>query len=230
MLIAVLTTSSFERGEIMKRLIILLVAALSLNSCLTLDGNLTVRETLTVKKKSGLFGLGSKKTQVGPGAYRAKFDIVSKDSFVLQLVRDGEKDIRIPLKSDRNLNVPNGNGPIFISNRELNQEYDLAGDVRTDVDEYGYARGRESCTYTTVERHCRPVCTRSENGSQHCEKVCREETITHNGYQEVQYHYRKTFRALELDFLKGGSNARVAHFSGTDTQNEKIYDYKSSCY
>lgn len=214
----------------MKRLFVLLVAAVSLNSCLTLDGNLTVKETLTVKKKSGLFGLGTKKTQVAPGLYRAKFDVVSNDSFVLQLVRDGEKDIRIPLKSERDLNVPRGNGAIFISNRDLNLDYDIAGDIRTDVDEYGYARGRESCSYTTTERQCRPVCTRSEDGSQHCEKVCKEVTITHNGYQEVQFHYRRTFRALELDFLKGGSNQRVAHFSGTDTQNEKIYDYKSSCY
>lgn len=214
----------------MKKLVVLLLAAMSLSSCLTLEGRLEVTESMTVKRKSGLFGLGSKKVTINPAVYQAKFDVVDRDSFVLQLVRDGEKDIRIPLKSERSLNVPHGTGNIFISHSDLNVDYDIAGFIQTDVDTYGHARDRESCSWTTVERRCRPVCRREPNGSQHCDKVCEDITVTHHGYKQVQYHYERTFRALDLEFLKGGSNVRVANFKGTDTKVNKIYDYQGPCF
>ena len=231
----------------MKNLFNLLMISAIAASCVNLDGQLNIKQPMTVKQKSGFLNLGSKKVELEAGIYKADLKINNSKSFTLKLRLDKEddKDISIPLKSEKELNVP-ANGAVRIAGTDIDQPFDLNGTIATSYSESSITRSSETCTVTTYQRRCDKVCTevrprddrrdernprRPEGRSElRCEIVCRDVPVSLYGIRMVDYHYRYTTRNLEAEFRDPKNpSAQLATLSATGTESDRVNDYYGDC-
>ena len=208
----------------MKKMVMMLGVLLLSTSCLTLDGSLQVREAFTVKKKSGFLNLKTKEVRIDPAGYRASLKVKSDKNYSLQLEGGSIGKIDVPLKAKSDLNIP-FDGAFNISHEQIDQPFDVAGIINTDIDESGYTNAVEACSWNITERKCDKVCDKDNK----CDVVCRDVSVTLKGHKDVAYHYRTTRRDLSLDFTRAGSTSLVASFAGSDVATEKIVDRESQC-
>lgn len=219
----------------MKNLLnILMVSALAV-SCINLNGKLNVTSTMSVKKKGGFLHLVTKNVNLEPGSYRADLKINNASSFTLKLRADkaDEKDILIPIKSEKPFNLPN-NGPVLIKGTEISQPFDLNGTIKTDYTYSDITRTDEDCTISRTERQCDKICTTTVAGQGRrpvvtCDIVCRDVLVTFPGRRYVEYHYRYTHRDLVVAFNDVNNKAQLATFSAIGTESDRINDYYGVC-
>jgi hypothetical protein len=217
----------------MKKFITLLGVLLLTTSCLDLNGTLHVQESFNVKKKAGFLNLKTKLIELKPAAYKAELKVNSDKNYTLKLEGGDVGEIKIPIKADKDLNVP-WDGKFAISHEQIDQPFDVVGVINTDVSYSEIRSTIENCSWTTTERRCEKICTperKIENRVEprKCDVVCNDIQITHNGRKEVDYHYRWTRRDIGLEFMRENSTALVATMQATDTQSDRIVDHESLC-
>lgn len=219
----------------MKNFLSLLLVSAFAVSCINLNGQLNVEQTMTVKKKGGFLNLKTKNIELAPGSYRSDLKINSDKSFTLKLRADKEddKDILIPLKSEKAFNLP-ANGVFTIGGSEIEQPFDLSGTINTEISNSSNTREFENCSFSRTERHCEKVChtTPVAEGRRpvtRCDIVCRDVLVTIQGQRLVEYHYRYTHRNIDVAFLSANSANRLATFSARGTESDRINDYTGEC-
>ncbi|MBC7538650.1 MAG: hypothetical protein H7281_07505 [Bacteriovorax sp.] len=206
----------------LKVLMGLMVVSLMSTSCVSLNGNIDVKQMMAAKKKSGFLNLKTTEIQIQPGLYSAELKINSDKNYTLKL--DGQNKILIPIKASKDLNVPS-NGHVFMSHNDINQPFDLSGEISTDIQDSDRTDAVEDCTFTVTENHCQKICDKPDA----CSIVCKDVQVTINGRHEVSFHYRTTHRDLSIDFLKADKPEVLASFHGTDTETDRITDYSGVC-
>lgn len=206
----------------LKSLMGLVVVSLISTSCLSLNGQLDVKQMMSAKKKSGFLNLKTKEIQIQPDLYQAELKINSDKSYTLKL--SGRDNILIPIKSSNDLHVPT-NGRVAISHNDINQPFDISGNITTDVSESDRTDTVEDCTWTVTENHCQKICDKPDA----CQIACKDEQVTLHGRHEVSYHFQTIHRDLAMDFLKQDKPEVLASFHGTDTQTDRIDDYVGQC-
>lgn len=206
----------------LKSLMGLIVLSLLSTSCLKLDGQLDVRQAMSAKKKSGFLNLKTKEIKIEPDLYRAELKINGNKSYTLKL--EGHEKILIPIKSENDLNVPTS-GQIAISHNDINQPFDIRGNIKTDITHSGGTDTVEDCTWTVTENHCQKICDKPDS----CTIACKDVQVTLRGHRQVSFHYRTTHRDLSVDFLKADKPEVLATFNGSDTQVDRITDFEGLC-
>ncbi len=204
----------------MKKMLMMLSVLLLSVSCVDLNGTLQVQQPLTVKMKSGFLGLKTKTRTLAPGAHQARLVVKSSKNIKLEL---GDQDI--PIKSDDSLNIPQ-NGQFYIDARKIEQPFSVAGNMRTDVEHYGWTDTTERCERNIVENRCEKVCARDSN---RCDVVCKDVTITLYGIKDISYHYKRTDRQVSLEIMPENSTAIVARMVSRGIETDKIIDRESIC-
>jgi|GEM_PF-435767 len=220
----------------MKKLLFVAMLSLLSVSCLKLDGNLQVHEKITLKKKGGFLNLKRINVDIEANSYQAGLKVISKDNFTLSLHR-GDDKILIPLKAKEEIKIPTFDGEFRVSGSKVEQPYDLVGRIQTDISHGPTQEAIEACTWETRETRCRVECrdvvTKDERGVERrenkCDKICEDVLITHHGRKEVIFHYKTTYRELDLSFVKENTNHEVAKFDGSDTQVEKVVTRSGIC-
>lgn len=205
-----------------KGLMGLMVLSMLSTSCLKLEGQLDVKQAMSAKKKSGFLNLKTKEIKIDPDLYRAELKILGDKNYTLKL--EGHEKILIPIKSERDLNVPSS-GTIAISHDDINQPFDLRGEIKTDVSHSGGTDTVEDCSWTVTENHCQKICDKPDA----CKIECKDVQVTLKGQHQVSYHYRTIHRDLSIDFLKIAKGEVLATFNGSDTQVDRITDYEGVC-
>jgi hypothetical protein len=200
----------------------LIVVSLISTSCLTLDGQLDVKQMMSAKKKSGFLNLKTKEIQIQPDLYQAELKVNSDRSYTLKLT--GHEQILIPLKSDKSLSIPS-NGRVSISHNDINQPFDIDGNIATDVSNTDRIDAVEDCSWTVTENHCKKICDKPDA----CKIECADVQVTLHGRHEVSYHYRTINRDLAINFLKQDKPEVLDSFHGTDSQTDRISDYDGVC-
>lgn len=196
-------------------------------SCLTLDGNLDVKQPMAAKKKSGFLNLKTSEIRIEPDQYRAELKVLGSSSYNLTL--EGKEKIVIALRSDKTLTVP-ANGEISISHADINQPFDLKGTIATYVSNSEPVEGIRDCNVYVTENHCQKICTTDkEKGTTSCDIVCKDEQVAIPGRQNYASHTRTTERQLALDFLKAEKGELLASFHGSDREYDTIEDYSGQC-
>jgi hypothetical protein len=208
----------------MKKLATLLGIVLITTSCLKLEGNLKVSESISVKEKYGLFNSKTRTITVAPGKYEAALKIKDEDSFVLKLEKGG-KTIDVPIKLAKKIDLPR-NGKFSVAHTKTSVGLNLNGTVNTEVESSSITDTIESCTIEAKHRVCERVCNKE---TRRCEHVCREIITTSEGHRDVSYHYDTTTTRLELELSKANSTAVAAEFNGKDVSTQRINDYYGSC-
>ncbi|MFA6236326.1 MAG: hypothetical protein WC635_03275 [Bacteriovorax sp.] len=221
----------------MKNLFSLLLVSAFAASCINLNGQLNVTQTMNVKKKGGFLNMKTINVELEPGAYKSELKINSDKSFTLKLRADkeDEKDILIPIKSEKAFDLP-ANGPVRIAGNDISQPFNLNGTITTGYSDSSITRTLEDCTFTRNERHCEKVCNeyrdprRPERRPEvRCDIICRDVAVTISGRRPVEYHYRYTHRNLEVEFNDINTQAQLATFSANGTESDRINDYYGEC-
>lgn len=220
----------------MKSILLLAAVTLLTTSCVSLDGTLVVSEKMSVKKKGGFLNLGRKNVDIEANQYDAHLTVLGKNNYAL-ILNKGEDRISIPLKSEKDLNLPQYDGEIRIAGSDIGQPFDVRGRIDTDISSSPTQEAIESCTWDTRETRCHIECqdqvTKDDHGVEHkenkCQKLCEDYTVTHQGRHEVIFHYTTTHRDLSLELLKEGTSAGVAHFNGSSTETSKIIERQGIC-
>lgn len=195
-------------------------------SCVEINGKLQVYEGFTVKKKTGFLNRKTKEVRVDPRAYTASIKFVSERNFNLQLDGGLLDNINVPLKAEKDLNIPT-NGRFHISHERIDQPFDISGVIDTQREISGYSEEMVSCSWSTIDRRCEKVCFKE---TRRCEVQCRDVTTTHFGKKRVEYHYSIIRRHLNLEIMRANSTGVVATFTGSDTETNKIIDRQSNCW
>lgn len=215
----------------MKNVMALIALSVMSVSCINLNGRLDVNQVLTAKKKGGFLNLQTKTVQIQPGSYQADLKVNSARSFTLKLKADkeGNNDILIPIKSQKDFSLPT-NGNVIIRGSEIAQPFDLSGVIETNVSESSQVRTTESCTIQRTENHCDKICTGgTPSNPPHCDIVCRDVLVTFEGSRFVEYHTRYTQRNLKADLVDTENKSVLASFSGAGTDADRITDYYGEC-
>jgi hypothetical protein len=219
----------------MKNLANLLLISVFAASCINLNGQLNVEQTMSAKTKGGFLNLKKRTVTVAPGSYNADLKINGDKNFVLklQLSNDSDKEILIPIKSRDSLNLPD-NGDVRISGDDISQPFDINGIIKTDTSESSTTTSRESCTYTRREKRLEKVCTTTNpRGSDvsvtRCEEVVRNVEVSVAGTRLVDSHIRYTNRVLTAKFNDINTAAQLATFRASGTTSEKINDFVGIC-
>ena len=210
----------------MKKFLMLVGILVLASSCVEIDGSLQVREAFNVKKKSGFLNRKTKQITVSPRSYKASLKMASDKNFTLKLDGGDLDDVSIPLKAEKDLDVP-FNGRFHISHEKTDQPFDISGTINTSWENSGYYESLDSCSWTSTEKKCDKVC---EPSTGRCEVQCRDVTTTYNGKKKVEYHYSVTTRDLNLEIMRANSTGIVATFVGTDTESTKVVDRESACW
>jgi hypothetical protein len=207
----------------LKNMVCLLAVTVFSASCVTLEGRLDVKQAMSAKKKAGFLNLKTKEIRIEPDLYEAKLKVNSDKSFTLKL--EGRENILIPLKSEKDLNLPK-NGRVFISHTEINQPFDVSGFISTDISNSERQSAIESCTVTVTENHCKKICETEQT----CKIECKDEAVQLEGHQYVEFHYRTIHRDLSMDLLKQEKGEVLASFRGTNTDSFRVTDFEESCH
>ena len=208
---------------------LLTISALLLVSCSPVTGIFQASENLNFKGIKYLTGWGSE-VPVSAGEYKSSITMENKKTLLLKITKEGQsKSTEVRFKIPKNTSLPEYNGELKLSAKDANQNYDLFAQVDTEFTSSMRFHGTESCTWESHRRVCREIC-HVENGHQICRDDCFDETITHYGTQEVEYHNDYTDRDINIDILKPGTEEVVGNFSGQDHDSDKVYDYQGRCY
>lgn len=209
----------------MKKAFVLLGVLLLSVSCVELNGNLQVQESLSMKKKSGFLNLKTKTIKIEPGSYRAEIKIKSQKNINLKLSGGSLGEVDIPIKSEDSLNLPL-NGQFYIEGKKIEQPFNVSGSISTSVDHYGYTDTIEKCERQITERRCEKVCVK-ETGK--CDVVCKDVVITLSGLKDISFHYKRTDREVRLELMSENSTAIAALLPARGSETDKIIDRETIC-
>lgn len=194
------------------------------------DGQMSVSNSFQIDGKK-------KSITVPAGKHEVKFS-VNKKTFELKI--EGDPDTKVKFAIPSNVRLPQYDGHVFMAASELEQDFDMEGEVRTDVSHSPLQTRTESCSVKVGTRHvCHevpgPVVCHEINGRQEChqtapQRVCEWQDIYRYGYQEITYHIQTSQTDLNLDFKVPGSEQVLAHIDGaSDVRRAEIIDRQTSC-
>lgn len=195
----------------MKRILsvgLLMVSALAMTGCEDIPGVLIVTKNFTVLVK------GKEKT-VPIGDHKTSLDFKRKK--VVATIKTGSDSLKVELDVPKGAQIPS-NGSFELKSSQTGQPFDVLGEVQTHVTDSGLYREYAMCEKREYQTICGP-------------KGCYTTPVTRPGRKHVEFFYRDTDQAMQLDMTaEGGPQNRYAHFEGRARYSEKIVTYEGACF
>lgn len=204
------------------RLLVITLLFLGISSCrLDLDGHLNVTTPITithdVKEQWGDAEQWRSETTLLP-VQNTSTSLSLAGCCQLSLVLHHSKwnkqtfNFELP----KNTQWPESNGEFYVKGTEMNQVFDLQGNLSTHQQQGELIKRQETCTYTVTEQSCDS-------------RGCSSHQVTRYGYQRVEYYPVTIQQNLNVSFLNSQSLAPLGQFTGEKTTLRKDYVYKSIC-
>ena len=229
----------------MKRIVLLGLLALSAVACNPVKGSLTILKPFTYVNPASEnmirfcrfhptdsycrdVDLSNPTITFQAGTYTAKLEFPSKSK--LNLVIRGaspQRENSLTFNIPKDQRIPAVSGAFALTAQQTGQQFDLNGTVDTQISDSASTRGWETCSEVVYVRVCH--IEPSPNPRIPPREVCSAEPVVRYGNEDVEYFYRTTDKNVLMDLLQPGQSTQIAHFSGTATDNEKIYTYRSGC-
>ncbi len=149
---------------------------LVLSSCVDLTGQLKVFKSFKVKSDSQLVA-------VNEGQYKTKLDIKKNRTKVT--LENSSNKIKFEIKTSTSNSLPQ-NGPFELRSTEINQPFNILGQVETKISKSGTKSGYESCTYRDTQTICTP-------------QGCVTQTIDRFGQKNIQYYDEYTDQKVDFN-------------------------------
>jgi hypothetical protein len=210
----------------MRSLLLGVVALFLTTSCMEIDGKLEVIEDLQFNNAT-----------VEAGNYRSTLQIDSRDKVTLEIKNGNKRDTEVEFRIPKDSGIPQDNGTFFYRANEVDQPYDLSGEVKTNITRSPRRYDRERCSYQDYETRCRRVCRRvcrdRPDGRRvcrdRCQRQCRRVRVTKWGWRDIEYHNRTEDKDYTVEFLQPNSNMQAAMFDGNYTRTTRIINYRGRC-
>lgn len=165
-----------------------------------------------------------KALSLSQGAHKVKYALLKKGKdTVINFIFDNDKSKNIIITSPE-INL---NDEFHIAAADINQNFDISGQIDTDITRSSETDGLESCTYTTHEFLCHWVDIHTEKKTTR-EYICEDVIVSHEGRMHVRYYYLTTLKKMTGIFLQ--QNDELARFQTNNSNTDKIYTYKGACY
>jgi hypothetical protein len=209
---------------------------------------------------SGLFSItapitfaqqGKAVLTVNPGQFQTKASLGQSGSQkqIKLEISNTNPPTKVQLNFDKNINI----GEHFnLTAAQIGQNFDLAGDLATSVQDSPEYSGSESCTYQAPQTVCRSAEKSAEdadaaqgafgdllkaaagdsaqfNGPMpppHT-PVCNTIWVNMPGTMFVRYHYETTNRDLTANFVQAGKT--LGTYTGKSSDTQTVYTYQSQC-
>lgn len=240
----------------MRKLLLLAMASVLFVACDSMKGDLEVKNSITVEKKSGLFGRKREVITIEEGSYDAVLNPTSKTNINLVIKVDGKK-AKIPFTVAPHQVLPDYDGKLVIESTDSGQPYDLEVSSNTTSSRSSEYTRSESCIsgYDSVyrchtipgETECRDVpspsnCSRDDDGVVTCtgndtRQVCHTrpgttecgyEQVAIYGSQLVTYVDVTTYKNVEAFLLEGSS--KLANFKHASASTSSHSVGSTTCY
>tara|TARA_R110000868_G_scaffold315755_1_gene576649 strand:- start:10253 stop:10978 length:726 start_codon:yes stop_codon:yes gene_type:complete len=234
----------------MKKLAVLALIAMSVVACDSMKGDLSVKNAITVEKKSGFLGRKREVVTIEEGEYEAVLNPTSKTNVNLVMKVDGKK-IKVPFAIEEGTRLPTYDGQLLVSSSESGQPYDLKIDTSSTSSRSGRYSRSESCVlrYESVyrchttpgETECRDVpspsnCSRDDDGVVTCtgndtRQVCHTrpgttecgyENVPVYGSQIVDYEDVTTYTNVMASLLEGSTSMAKFRHSRSSTSSHSV--------
>ena len=224
----------------MKKLLLPIVSTslLLLVSCKQeLNGTINILSQIALRSTKG------ENVQLAPQYKSMKVKFTGKKTFELQF-----NDKKFEFKTQQNLKKINAGDRLQLPAGSNGQSYNLDAQYNVDTSSSGIISSVESCSYSVTEQRCQNItqpksCQQvtecaPNGGSCKTREVCTDGqtvqkcgpvSVTRYGNQAVQYYNRTTTDRLDGVLLHPSNNAVVANISASDSNSEKIYQYKDIC-
>lgn len=194
----------------MKKLISLLAIGVLFSACNGIEGQLAVNSSFSLKNSDNA------SVTIKEGQYKAVVDQVSSKKINLKI--DGYAS-KFPITVPKN-SIPD-NGDFKVGSAVSGQPVDVAGTVKTDVQDTYTRRVLQSCFYQRPVEVCMPI----PNGG----VTCRVDMRTFPGSQWVDYRDRTTTQDIALNILTAKSENVLADFSGRAVMRERMIVNQTPC-
>lgn len=224
----------------MKKLLLPIVsgAVLFLVSCKQeFTGTVDVLSQIALRSTKG------ENVLINPGHKSSKIKFTGKKKFEIHL--DGKK---FEFRTEQNLKKINAGDSLNLPAGSNGQSYHLHAKYDVSTQSSGLIRSVESCTYTVTEHRCQDIkqpkachtVTECAPGGGSCKtrEVCTDgQTVTQcgpvsvnrYGQQEVEYYNRTTTDHMNGQLVHPANGAVVARLNVSDSESEKIYQYRATC-
>ena len=232
------------------KLLLLGLMALSVVACDSMKGDLSVKSSLTLEKKSGLFGRQRESVVVPEGDYKSVLNPTSKKNVNLVLEVSGKKT-KIPFAIPEGVTLPHYSGELLIESADSGQPYDLSIKTSSTSHDSGRYSRHESCIlrYDSVyrchtvpgETECRDVpspsnCSRDDDGVVTCtgndtrqvchtrpgHQECGYENVAVYGSQQVYYVDTTTYTHVVASLLEASTNLASFKHSRASTSSHVV--------
>lgn len=240
----------------MKQLLLMALVAMSVVACDSMKGDLEVESSLTLERKSGLFGRNRDTVVVPEGRYEAVLNPTSSKNVNLVLKVEGKK-VKVPFSIPEGTQLPHYSGELLLESADSGQPYDLKIETSSTSHDSGRYSRTESCVlrYDSVyrchtipgETECRDVpspsnCSRDDDGVVTCtgsdtrqvchtrpgRQECGYENVAVYGSQQVDYVDTTTYTHVVASLLEGSSSLAQFKHSRSSTSSHSVG--ASSCY
>lgn len=158
----------------MKKLIIA-TTLLVLSSCVDLTGQLKVFKGFKVNSDNKL-------VTVNEGQYKTKLDIKKNRTKVT--LENSDNKIKFEIKTSTSNSIPQ-NGMFELKSTEINQPFNIKGQVETKITKSGTKSTYESCRYQDTQTVCTP-------------QGCVVQTIDRFGQKSIEYY--DEYKDQKVDF------------------------------
>ncbi len=163
---------------------------------------------------------GSKTLTVPAGDYKADLK-VSNSSMTLKFRDQTDEKHKIKMEVPRD-SVPSRNGSFHYESTQVEQPFDLSGQVATQEERTPTQSRYESCTYQRPVQ----VCTIDPYGR----RICRVEYQTVQGNHQVLFHYLIALRSTLVNLEGATDRNLLGNFSGTENIEQIITEHVGACY
>ena len=224
----------------MKKLLLPIVSTslLLLVSCKQeLSGTINILSQISLKSTKG------ENVQLAPQYKSMKVKFTGKKKFELQF-----NDKKFEFKTEQNLKKINAGDRLQLPAGSNGQSYHLDAQYNVDTSSSGLIRSVESCSYSVTEQRCQDIyqpkackvvteCA-PNGGSCKTREVCTDAktvtkcgpvSVTRYGNQEVEYYNRTTTDRLDGVLTHPSNGAVVANINASDSESEKVYQYRAIC-
>lgn len=212
------------------RIALLCLGLLALSACKEkYNGQLTVLSPMAVNKSN----MGA--VTINKGAYPALLKVNSKKKVTLE-VKYPSGTVKIPFAVAVDLNSLAPGQKVRLQPEVTGQPFTAEASYDRKESQSSSMEGVESCTYTTTEYRCWTERNEGDckviDGQRYCNghehRECGDVEVSHPGRQQVRYHYNYTDQYMKFEIIKNGS--LIATLSGSNADQDKIYEYEGGCY
>ena len=211
------------------RIALLCLGLLALSACKEkYDGQLTVLSPMAVNKSN----MGS--VTINKGSYPALLKVNSKKKVTLE-VKYPSGTVKIPFAVNVDLNSLAVGQKVRLQPEVTGQPFTAEASYDRKDTQSESMSGVDSCTYYTHEYQCWTVTDENDcktiDGRSYCHthehRECGQVQVSHSGSQDVRYHYDYTDQYMKFEIIKNG--ALIATLSGTNSDADRVYEYKGDC-